>query len=174
MRASGKHREGLYRKVAAFCALAVCVVALAACGGGGAANPEDVDLEKPLSAQGWEIALTAPPEKAMVVGEGGFTSQAVGTYVIVLLRATNHESDIRLFPAKLLTIQDGEGNVYNATGSTVQFNLARTRPGTHLLLDSPMKGNEVRETLIIFDVPSDAQDLALHMDGVEEALRLGF
>lgn len=174
MRPSGKTLHGTPRNAILAFVFCVCLIALSACGGGGAANAEDVDLEKPLSAQGWEIALTAPPEKATVVGEGGFTSQAVGTYIIVLLRATNHEADIRLFPAKLLTIQDGAGNVYNATGSTVQFNLARTRPGTHLLLDSPMKGNEVRETLIIFDVPSDANELTLHMDGVDEALRLGF
>ena len=174
MRTSGGHFAGLGRRVMAGLVLCVCLVSLAACGGGGSANAEDVDLDKPIAAQGWEITLTKPPEKATVVGEGGFTSQAVGTYIIVLLRAVNHESDIRLFPARLLTIQDGEGNVYKPTGSTVQFNLARIRPGVELLLDSPMMGIESRECLLIFDVPSGAQDLTLHMEGVEEALRLGF
>ncbi len=115
-------------RILAGLAFSVCFVVLAACGGS-TADLANVDVDKPLAAQGWEITLTAAPEKTSVVGEGGFTSQATGSYLVVLLRAVNQEADIRLFPAKLLTVQDGAGNVYKPTGSTVQFNLARTLAG---------------------------------------------
>lgn len=153
--------------------LFLLLLGLAACGGG-AANPEDVDLDKTISSQGWDVTLTAVPETATVVGEGGFTSQAKGKYVIVFLRAVNNDADYQLFPAGLLQVVDGEGNSYKPTGSTVQFNVARTREGVQLLLDSPMKGNETRDVLLIYDVPSGASDLTLQMEGVEDPLRLGF
>lgn len=153
--------------------LLLLLIAIAACGGG-AASAEDVDLNQTISSQGWDVTITAVPEKASVVGEGGFTSQAKGRYVIVFLRVTNNEADYRLFPSSLLQVVDGAGNSYMPTGSTVQFNLARTREGVNLLLDSPMKPNETRDVVLIYDVPSDASDLRLQMEGVDETLRLGF
>ncbi len=94
--------------------------------------------------------------------------------MIVFLRAVNNDTDYQLFPNGLLQVVDGEGNSYKPTGSTVQFNLARTREGVQLLLDSPMQGNETREVVLIYDVPSGASDLKLRMEGADELLRLGF
>jgi hypothetical protein len=153
--------------------LLLLLFGIVACGGG-AASAEDVDLNQTISSQGWDVTITAVPEKASVVGEGGFTSQAKGKYVIVFLRVTNSEADYRLFPSGLLQVVDAAGNSYKPTGSTVQFNLARTREGVNLLLDSPMKANETRDVVLIYDVPSDASDLKLRMEGVDETLRLGF
>ena len=169
------HRRGSAagRRILIGAVLLLLLVGIVACGGS-AANAEDVDLDKTISSQGWDITLTNVPEKATVVGEGGFTSQAKGAYVIVFLRATNNEADYRLFPAGLLQVVDGDGNSYKPTGSTVQFNLARTREGVQLLLDSPMKGNETRNVVLIYDVPSGASDLKLQMEDVDEPLRLGF
>jgi hypothetical protein len=173
MKPDQRQASAIGHKVLTGFVLLLLLVGVVACGGGAAANAEDVDLDKTVSSQGWDITITAVPEKATVVGEGGFTSQAKGKYVIVFLQAVNNEPDYRLFPATLLQVVDGEDNSYDPTGSTVQFNLARTRPGVNLLLDSPMKGNETRDVVLIYDVPSDASDLKLQLEGAEEPLRLG-
>jgi len=154
-------------------AILLCSVALTACGGG-KANPNKADIDKTLSAEGWDVTLTAVPETTNVVGETGITYQAKGIYQIVFLRVTNNNDDIMLFPPDLVKLRDAEGNEYPPTSSTAQFAYLQSHSDLDLLIDSPVKPGETRNTLLIFDVPNKAQGLVLVMRGVDDTINLGY
>lgn len=159
----------------AMAGLVLALVLLGAAGcGAEQASAENADIDKTVAVDGWEVTLTAAPEKHNVVGEGGFTSQAQGTYVIIPLRVTNKNADITLFPPKLATMTDGQGNSFTPTGSTPQFNYVQSNKGLKMLLDAPMQPGETRATVLLFDIPADAAELTLKLEGSDDTLRLGF
>jgi hypothetical protein len=154
--------------------LLLCAVGLTACGGGGGkANPEKTEIGKMLQAKGWEVTLTGLPEKQTVVGTGGTTSQAKGIYAIVYLRVINRNKDILLFPPSLVKLRDSQGREFEPTGSTVQFAYLQSQSKLDLLIDSPVKAGDTRETFLIYDIPTDAKDLVLIMEGVNDTIELG-
>jgi hypothetical protein len=147
---------------------------LAACGSGGEAEADEADIGKTLQASGWEVTLSALPEKSDVVGEEGITYQPQGVYVIVFLEVTNTNDDILLFPPKLPVVTDSQGREYLSTTSTPQFAYWQSRMDLELLIDSPVPGGATRNTFLLFDVATDAQGLVLSLEGAEDTIDLGY
>jgi hypothetical protein len=155
-----------------------CIVGLTACGGGEGseavvASAEDVEIGKELQGGDWKVALTKPPEQVKIVGEGDITYQAEGTYIIVFIKVTNSGQALQVVPRELLKVTDGQNQEFSATQSAVQVAYILPRK-MELLLDSPLPAGESRESIIIYDVPSDAGGLKLTMTGVDETIDLGF
>jgi hypothetical protein len=148
---------------------------LTACGGGGGeADPEKADIGKTLQTEGWKFTLTGVPGKESVVGTGGVTSQASGIFVLIPLTVVNENETILLFPPDLLKLQDTQGRQFNPTGSTPQFAYLQAHPGKELLIDSPVPAGQTRDTVLIFDVPKDAEGLIMIVKGVDDHFNLGY
>jgi hypothetical protein len=155
-----------------------CLVSLTACGGGEesetvVASAEDVEIGKTLQGGDWEAVLTKPPEQAKIVGEGDITYQAEGTYLIVFIKVTNSGQALQVVPRELLKVIDGQNKEFKATQSAVQVAYILPRK-MELLLDSPLPAGESRESIIIYDVPSDSSGLKLAIEGAEDTIDLGF
>jgi hypothetical protein len=155
-----------------------CIVGLTACGGGEeteavVASAEDVEIGKTLQGGDWSAVLTQPPEQAKIVGEGNITYQAEGTYLIVFIKVTNSGQALQVVPRELLKVIDGQNQEFEAVKSAVQVAYILPRK-MELLLDSPLPAGESRESVIIYDVPTDATGLKLIMEGGGDTIALGF
>ena len=152
----------------------LCAVGLTACGGGAEAEADKADIGKTLQASGWEVTLTALPEKKDVVGGEGITYQSEGVYLIVFLEVSNKNDGILLFPPDLVKVTDSQGREFLSTTSTPQFAYWQSRMELDLLIDSPVPGGATRDTFLMFDVARDAQDLSLSLEGAEDTVSLGY
>jgi len=160
--------------------LLLCAVGLTACGRGGGrpsmavvASEEEAEIGKAIQAQAWEVMVTKPSEKLSLVGKGDITYRAEGIYVILPLKVTNLGEEVRMIPRELLRLKDTQGREFEATQSAIQIAYILPK-GMELLLDSPMASGVTRESVIIYDVPTDATGLEMTMEGTEETLDLGF
>ena len=158
----------------------LCATGLTACARGAAGTPtpvvaaaEKAEIGKAVRSGDWEVTLAGPAEKIKVVGEGDITYQAQGTYVVVPIRVTNKGTEMQLIPRTLLRLKDGQDREFEPTTSSIQVAYVLPR-GIEPLLDSPMAADASRESIIMFDVPTDASGLKLTVAGVEETLGLGF
>ncbi len=166
-------RNGLAVGLWAIVMLSLCGAGLAGCSTG-KADPDKADIGKMLSAEGWDVTLTGVPEVTNVVGESGITYQAKGVYQIVFLDVTNNNDKTILFPPDLVVLRDAQGNEYPPTSSTIQFAYLQTHSKIDLLIDSPVKPGDTRHTILIFDVPRDAEGLVLVMRCVDDQINLGY
>ena len=151
---------------------------LTACGGGGDAGntaaTENVEIGKTISADGWEITVTAPTEKTELIGEGQIVYQSEeGTFIVVFVKATNNTSVLQVVPRDLFLVVDSQGREYEATKSAIQVGYG-LQTGMTILLDAPMKVGETRESLLTYDLPTDASELKLTIKGTDQAIALGF
>ena len=163
--------------------LLLCSAGLAACGGGGrgggkasapiVASEEKAEIGKALKSQGWEIMITKPSEKLKIVGKGDITYQPEGIFVVVFVKATNISKEMQMIPRDLVILRDAQGREFGVTKSAIQIAYILPR-GMELLLDSPMAPGASRESVLIYDVPTDATELKLTMKGTEETINLGF
>lgn len=166
--------------------LALCVVGLAACGGGGKAgggeaivgSAEDADVGKVIRSGDWEVELTGPAKKLQMIGgeKGGaaITYQALeGVYVIVPVRVTNHMKEMDVVPRELLVLIDDQGNRTPACHSTIQMAYIHFEM-IDLLHDSPLEAGATRDSVCLFDVSTEATGLKLGVQGSTETFALGF
>ena len=160
--------------------LLLCSAGLTACGGGDdeasmaiVASEENAEIGKAIRSQAWEVMITRPLEKVRIVGEGDITYQAEGIYVIVPVKVTNLGDELLMIPRELLRLREAQGQEFQATQSAIQVAYILPR-SMYLLLDSPVDSGETRESVIIYDVPTEARGLKMIMEGTEETLDLGF
>jgi hypothetical protein len=163
---------------ALFVALALlpAVLGMAACGGGGPqADASKADIGKDVMLAPWKLTLNGVPETADVVGDSGITYAAQnGTFVIVPVTVVNEGSDITLFPKDLVFLKDGQGREFPLAGSSPQFAYIQGKQGLDMLVDAPLVGGQTRNTILMFDVPSDAAGFTLTFSGSEEIVNLGY
>jgi hypothetical protein len=153
------------------------ILGLSACGGGGGEKPTDseADLNKPGTVDIWQITLKGLPEKETVIGGSGISRQAEnGTFLIIPAEAVNLGSDITLFPTDLLFLKDAQGREWPLTSSTAQFTYKQTNPEIDLLMDSPVPGGQTRNTVLIFDIASDATGMYIVFHGYPDTLKIGY
>lgn len=156
-----------------------CFSVLAACGGGGdsaapvTADVENVDIGSTLQAGGWEVELLGPPERVKVIGEGDITYQATGDYLVVFARVSNRGDTMQVVGRDLFVALDAQGQAYKPVKSAVQIAYV-LQHGMEPSLDSPLAAGKSRDSVVIFDVPTDATGLTLGLNGAEGALKLGF
>lgn len=160
--------------------LLLCGAGLTACGGGGdeesmpvVASEQDAEIGKPIQSQAWEVMITRSAQKLRIVGEGEITYQAEGIYVIVPVKVTNIGEELEMIPRELLRLRDAQGQEFQATQSAIQVAYILPR-SMDLLLDSPVASGEARESVIIYDVSTEATGLMMTVEGTEETLDLGF
>jgi len=158
--------------------IACWLALLVGCGGGSSAEPvtadaASVDVNKPLQAGDWEIELLKPPEKIKVVGTGDITYQADGEFLVVFARVSNHGPEMQVVGRDLFTVRDGQGREYTPVKSAVQVAYV-LQHGMEPSLDSPLAAGKSRDSVVIFDVPPDATELTLGLDGTADTLKLGF
>ncbi|MEM7034883.1 MAG: hypothetical protein AAF629_35410 [Chloroflexota bacterium] len=154
---------------------------LTACGGDDdgssgntAAATEDVEIGKVISGDGWSIEVTAPTEKAQLIGEGQIVYRSEeGVFIIVFVKAKNDTGVLQVVPRDLFLIVDSQGREYKATKSAIQVGYGLLA-GMTVLLDAPMKVGETRESLLTYDVPNDATELKLKIKGTDQTIALGF
>ena len=137
------------------------------------ASEEEAEIGRAIQSQAWEVMVTKPSEKLSLVGKGDITYRAEGIFVIVFVKVTNLGKELQMIPRELLRLRDAQGREFEATQSAIQIAYILPR-GMELLLDSPMASAESRESIIIYDVPTDATGLRMTMEGTEETLDLGF
>ena len=158
--------------------LGACV--LAACGGSDEATAEaaaDADVGKAVTVDDWEVTLLGPGEKHKVVGEGQYTSQADGIYVVAPVRVVNHGADVRFMPRDFMVLTDDQGNAYNSVAGSKMIAHLLIIGNQEVLVDNPFtedQGRNVRESIIMFDVPEGASGLMLTLKGSEETFKIGF
>jgi hypothetical protein len=157
-------------------ALLLSVLSMAACGGGGPqADASKADIGKEVVLAPWKFTLSGVPETADVVGEEGITYAAQnGTFVIVPVTVVNEGTDITLFPKDLVFLKDSQGREFPLAGSSPQFAYVQSKPGMDMLVDAPLIGGQTRNTILMFDVPSDATGFTLTFSGSDEILNLGY
>lgn len=155
---------------------------LAACGGlGEEATPEvaagDADVGKVVEVDDWQVELLGPAEKAKIIGTGSYTYQADGIYLIVPVKVTNLGADIRMMPRDLMKAVDGQGKAYNAVAGSKMIAHLLVVGNQEVLVDNPFTeagGRNVRESIIMFDVPEGASGFVLTLMGSEETFKVGF
>lgn len=155
-----------------------CLLVLVACGGGGSSEPVVADAEgvavgTPLLAGDWEVTLLKPPEKIKLVGSGDITYQAEGDFLVVFATVGNQGQEMQVVGRDLFTLRDGQGQEYSPVKSAVQIAYVLEH-GMQPSLDSPLPAGQTRDSVIVFDIPSGAEDLVLGLKGTEESLDLGF
>ena len=188
MRISRRFGQGSLRGLLGSLVLALCVVGLAACGGGGEAgggkeailaSAEDADVGKVLRSGDWEVELTGPAEKLQMIGKDTGAGTAItyqsleGIYVIVPVRVTNHMKEMDVVPRELLVLVDDQGNRAPACGSTVQMAYVHLRE-IDPLLDSPLAAGATRDTVCLFDVSTEVTGLNLGVKDSTETAAVGF
>jgi ABC-type Fe3+-hydroxamate transport system substrate-binding protein len=169
-------RNMLRRQVGTVLVLLALLVLMAACGGNSGPATADaaaVDTGVPLTAGDWEVELIKPTEKIKVVGSGDITYQAEGDFVVVFATVTNHSGEMQMVGRSLFVVRDSAGQEYTPVKSAVQVAYVLEH-GMELSLDSPLAGGTSRDSVVIFDVPSDATGLHLGLDGTDATLKLGF
>lgn len=137
------------------------------------ADADNVDINKPLQVDDWEVELIKPPEKVKVVGAGNITYQAEGEFLIVFARVSNHGQEMQLVSRDLFVARDEQGREYTPVKSAVQVAYV-LQHGMEPSLDSPLAAGRSRDSVVVFDVPPDAKGLTLGLDGATETLKLGF
>lgn len=162
-----------------------CSLCVTACGKGasktGVSGPASAgvsgktEVGKVVKAGDWEIAVTGPAEKVKVVGqtEINITYQASGIYVVVPVKVANVGKEMAVVPRELLTVKDGQGREFQACHSTIQAAYILPRK-MDLLLDSPLGQGATRETVALFDVPTNATGLRMCLQGTDTSVELGF
>lgn len=168
-------------KCVAVCGLVIllCAAGLTACGdGGGSGEPTpmvasetEVDLGETIPTGDWEIAIARPPEKLLVMGTGDVVLRAEGIYVIVPIEATNLGEEMEIVPWEQVWVRDSQGREFDAGGVGIHAAYAIPRG---IGFSYPVNPGESRDTIIVFDVPTDATGLRMTTDETEETLALGF
>jgi hypothetical protein len=159
--------------------IACCLSILIACDGGESspgpvtADTQNVDIGIPLQAGDWKVELLKPPEKIKVMGKGDITYQAEGEFLVVFAKVNNHGQVMQVVGRDLFIVRDGKGQEYNPVKSAVQIAYV-LQHGMEPSLDSPLAAGESRDSVVIFDVPSDATGLTLGLAGTQDILKLGF
>lgn len=165
--------------------LSLCsLTLLGACGGASGragdavVDPESVETGKALQTDKWIVELLQVPTQAKIIGEGNITYQSeAGTFLVVFAKIRNTSGSLQVVPRRLFLVRDGAGNEYNASKSAIQVAYVQSegkRQGLDILLDSPIPNAEERNGVLIFDLPADAGNLVLVMEGTEDTLTLGF
>lgn len=169
--------NGLQHKVMTLLVLLALLGGMAACGGGNSgpvtADAAAVETGVPLTTGDWEVVLLKPTEKIKVLGSGDITYQAEGDFVVVFATVTNHGGDMQVVGRDLFVIRDGADQEYKPVKSAVQVAYILEH-GMELSLDSPLAAGASRDSVIIFDVPSEATDLKLGLAGTDATVKLGF
>ena len=91
---------------------------------------------------------------------------------IVIMKFDN-TGVLQVVPRDLFLIVDSQGREYKATKSAIQVGYGLLADMT-ILLDAPMKVGETRDSLLTYDVPTDASDLKLKIKGTDQTIALGF
>ena len=151
---------------------------LTACSGGtGSGKPEasKADIGKSVTVNNWKITLKGVPETQQVVGGGGVSHQSEnGVYIIIPAEVTNTGSDIVLFPDDLIFLKDTTGKQWKLASSTPQFAYKQSHEEVDILMDSPVSPGDTRNTVLIFDVASDATGFVLTIPGESIEFKLGY
>lgn len=157
----------------------LCATGLTACGGGGGgeasmaivASEKEVDFDKVIPTGDWEITIAKPPEKLLVMGTGDVVHRAEGIYVIVPVKATNLGEEMEIVPWDQVKVRDAQGREFHAGGVAIHAAYAIPRD---IGFSYPVNPGESRETIIVFDVPTDATGLRMTTEETEDTLNLGF
>jgi hypothetical protein len=173
--------------------LLACLTVLAACGGSASpasssmqtASKADVGLT--VQAQGWEATLLDLPQKTKQVGSGTGTAgewgdvgvrEAEGIWLIAPVRLTNTADEMQMLPGNLLKVRDGKGREFPTAARPVHathvWNDDRWKSQENQLPQNPQEAGQAREGPLIFDIPEDATELRLFMEGEEGSISLGF
>lgn len=193
-------RQGLLgskRSVLVGLVIWLCVSVIAACGGEAdptteANTADSADVGKSLQAQGWVVTLADQPELHKEVGSGtgagvgmgtegvgrSGVKEAEGLWLVLPVELSNETGDLALFPMKLTTVADGQGNSYALQPMPVHSSLvwADERWGKieNQLVNNVLEAEVTYEGPLVYDVAEDATGLKLIMEGTDETFNLGF
>ena len=156
--------------------LLASMLGLSACGGGGdKPTTSQADLNKPVKVDIWQITLKGLPEKDNVIGGSGISHESEkGTFVVIPAEVINKGTDITLFPSDLVYLKDAQGRDWPLTSSTAQFTYMQTHSNYDILMDSPVPGGQTRNTVLIFDVATDATGMYMIFHGYPDTLKIGY
>lgn len=162
---------------------------------------EDAEVGKTVRSDEWTVALTAQPEKLELVGSGPIVESfertmrsvdmdaaAVGhagsiaaeeTWLVVSIAITNETEDLAMPTPGVLKVTDAQGQEYVAAPNVIQFMAIEGDERwldlrKHHLMEYVFDTSEARMGLLTFDVPEDAAELKLTVEGTDEAIYLGF
>jgi hypothetical protein len=151
---------------------------LSACGGAGGSGKPDAskaDIGKTVTSSIWKITLKGVPDTQQVIGGGGVSKQSDnGVFIIIPTEVTNTSSDIVLFPDDLIFLQDSTGKQWPLSSSTPQFAYKQNHAEVDILMDSPVSAGGTRDTVLIFDVPTNAVGFFLTIPADKTVFKIGY
>ena len=176
-----------------------CLVALAACGGDGAATTPDTKtaenaaVGKSVASNLWEITLVDQPYLVKQCGAGtsstygsSSTEQdwdtdvqiAEGIFLIAPVQLTNGADEMRMFTKSTgLVVTDGQDQEISLSRFTVHktcvYFYERWGANENYLVDNPIDAGVTWEGPVIFDVPEGASGFVMSFGESDGSVDLG-
>lgn len=168
-------------------------------GAAAAVKAENAAIGTSIEGLGWRITLLEAPEQMKMIGGevigdasgvGKYVSlqgaqsfsdddvTADGVYVMAPIEITNTSDEDQYVSQSVLKVMDAGGQSYNSSGriehGVYVWITERWMDEENRLIPGVMVSGLTRQGPAIFDVPEDATGLVLMIDGVDDAIDLGF
>ena len=151
-----------------------------------------------IEGAGWRVTLLDAPERMKMLGGEALGGEGVGEYVdfgtgvsysddditadgvflALAVEVTNTSDEEQYLSSGTLQVMDSSGQGYKA-GAYIEHTVfvwitERWMKKEHIIIPGVMDPGVTRQGPAIYDVPEDATDLKLVIDGAEGSINLGF
>ena len=164
-----------------------------------AVKAENAAIGQTIEGQGWRITLLEAPEQMKriggeVIGDASGVGKYVslqgaqsfsdddvtadGVYLMAPIEIANTSGEDQYVSQSVLKVMDAGGQSYKSSGriehGVYVWITERWMDEESILIPGVMVEGHTRQGPAIFDVPEDATGLVLMIDGVDDAIDLGF